>query len=59
MTNRADQNWPEEMSYELTICAASDNGALLGSDNSVRAVVDNAALQVEELIALVETVCNS
>ena len=56
MTNRADQNWPEEMSYELTICDSSTDDSLLGSDHSVRAVVESAEEQVTELIELVNDV---
>jgi len=42
MTNRADQNWPEGMTYELTVCDSSTDDNLLGSDHSVRTVVESA-----------------
>ena len=56
MTNRADQEWPEEMTYELTVSDSSTDDSLLGSDYSVRAVVESAEEQVTELIDLVNDV---
>ena len=56
MTNRADQNWPEGMTYELTVSDSSTDDSLLGGDHSVRAVVESAEEQVTELIDLVNDV---
>jgi len=56
MTNHADQEWPEEMTYELTISASSTDDTLLGSNHSVRTVVESAEEQVTELIDLVNDV---
>lgn len=64
MTNRAEQNWPDEETYDITSeCAAeydalpaANHDRLLGCDHRDRAVESHLEHQMAELITLVNNV---
>ena len=64
MTSRANQNWPDEVTYELTAECGAEHAAVsspcddcsLGLYHRVGEIVESAERTVSELINLVEEV---